>query len=129
MLRVKSYLFLVGLLVVILAGICLTASAHASLLKTGNLEWKAKEACSVYSSPVSVPVNRSRDADCPEIKASGSYNQAQTPIFVRVIHSLYCLFEISRSDVQFSESQPQVYIALNRFYTTLLTAVISPNAP
>ena len=128
MLRNKPYLLILGFLVTILSGITLSTSTHASALKPKNLEWKAEKPL-VYSTPISSPLNDDKGSTYPEIKAGGSYNQAQTPIFVRASQNLYCLFEISKTEIQFDETPPQVDVALNPFYATLFDSIISPNAP
>ena len=129
MLRIKPYLLVLGFLATLIAGICPSSSVNANVPKSKNLEWKAEKSQLVYSTPVSSPLNDNKGSTYPEIKAGGSYNQAQTPICVRASQNLYCLFEISKTEIQFDETPPQVNVALNPFYETLFDAIISPNAP
>lgn len=129
MLRIKPYLFVFGLLTTILIVNWPVSSANGSSFKQNSTERKSARFQLAYSASVPVPFDNKQDSDYPEIKSNRSYDQAQTPICVRASQNLYYLFEISKTEIRFEESQPQFNIALHPFYTTLFKSIISPNAP
>ena len=116
-----------GFALAILSGISLPSSARSKAHKAKYSEGKTESSTQLYAT-VSLRGDKNH-ARYPEIKADESYNQAQTPIGVRASQNLCCLFEISKTEIQFDETPPQVDVALNPFYATLFDSIISPNAP
>lgn len=71
--------------------------------------------------------NQNNDAETAE--AIPSLTSLPSHTVINFSHEVFCLFEIVFAGEQTSRQDPVVVYPVNKFFSTLLSVIISPNAP
>jgi hypothetical protein len=116
-----------GILVTLLV-LIFSANAVKANGQQDGAAWKTVKSSKLHATPVNFPERNTNDPTSTEIRTAESFSHVQTSLFVRVNHSLFCLFDIAFQET-FSEERFQINIALNGLFLTLYSDIIAPNAP